>query len=145
MAKNKVLSASRQLDIEDLTMGDVFIRHPFSRYRFVSECVGESMTHQSHADACDINNILKRYESSGVMPTGRSDGQFADVTGLQGDLTEQINKSREVQAAVAKAESDAIAKQQKEAADKAAADAADLARFREAEAKAKARADLQGG
>ncbi|MEM2002562.1 MAG: hypothetical protein QXT77_07965 [Candidatus Methanomethylicaceae archaeon] len=54
------------------------------------------MTHQSHADSCDINNIIRRFDRTGVLPPSDRPQQFADVTGLQGDLTDRINSSREI-------------------------------------------------
>lgn len=71
-------------------------RHAQSRMRIQTFIVGESMTHQSHADSCDINSILSRYEATGVLPPARHAPQYADVTGLQVDLTDAINRSRDV-------------------------------------------------
>lgn len=50
-----------------------------------------SKTLQQHAAACDINNIMNRYARTGSLPPPRGAPQFADVTGLQGDLTERVN------------------------------------------------------
>jgi len=50
-----------------------------------------SRTLQQHAAACDINNIMNRYARTGSLPPPRAAPQFADVTGLQGDLTERVN------------------------------------------------------
>lgn len=71
-------------------------RHPNSRIRIQTFVVGESMTHQSHAESCDINNIISRYENTGYLPEATTSAQFADVTGLQVDLTEAINNSRSI-------------------------------------------------
>lgn len=60
---------------------------------------GESRTHQSFQAACDINAILARYEQGIPLPQSSGDGMFADVTGLQVDLTEAIERSREVRVA----------------------------------------------
>lgn len=72
------------------------VRHPFERHRTPTIILGESMTHQSHAEACDINNIIRRFDRTGALPPATRPEQYADVTGLQGDLTERINSSREI-------------------------------------------------
>lgn len=73
------------------------VRHPMSRTRVRFETEGESKTHQSHAASCDVNNIIARYERTGVLPPTRAVGQFGDVTQYQGDLTDLVNRSREHQ------------------------------------------------
>lgn len=65
------------------------VRKPYERVRVTFETDGPSKTHQSHKDSCDVNQILARYERTGMLPPSRSVGQFGDVTGLQGDLTER--------------------------------------------------------
>jgi len=65
-----------------------YIRSPYTRVRVQFATVGESKTHQAHAESCDVNNIISRYERTGVLPPARSVPQYADVTGLQGDLTD---------------------------------------------------------
>lgn len=71
------------------------IRNPYDRVRTPIEFYKESTTDTSFGNDTDVNNIIKRFHRTGVMPEPRGEGQYADVTGLQGDLTEQINKSRE--------------------------------------------------
>lgn len=80
----------------DLETGEIrfFHRHPFSRERVQTQIIGESLTHQSHHDGCDVNQIMARYNRTGEMPDGRP-GQFADVSNLQGDLTTLVEKARE--------------------------------------------------
>lgn len=41
---------------------------------------GESRTRQSEAAALDINNIMKKYEKTGVLPVIGREGFFADVS-----------------------------------------------------------------
>lgn len=72
------------------------VRHPAIRIRTITPIVGESMTHQSHASSCDINNIIKRFDNTGLLPSGSREGQYADVTPLQGDFTDIINRSKEL-------------------------------------------------
>lgn len=73
----------------------VEVRTPFTRVRTITEITGESMTHQSHASSVDINNIIRRFDNTGVLPPPTGDPVYADVTELQGDLTDRINMSRE--------------------------------------------------
>lgn len=89
---------SNEIDIET---GEIrfFHRHPYARERVQTQIIGESMTHQSHHDGCDVNQIMARYSRTGEMPPGRP-GQFADVSNLQGDLTTLIEKARETSAEV---------------------------------------------
>lgn len=72
------------------------VRHPYERVRVTTTFSGKSMTHQSHAESCDINNIIRKFDRTGVLPPSTRPEQYADVTGLQGDLTERINTSREI-------------------------------------------------
>lgn len=71
------------------------VRHPFSRERVFAPLSGESLTHQSHAEACDINRVIKRYDNTGLLPPGSDQGQYLDVTHLQGDPATLINESRQ--------------------------------------------------
>jgi len=48
---------------------------------------GESMTQQQFKDECDINNILKRYQTTGIMPNGTREPMFDDFTQMP-DLQE---------------------------------------------------------
>lgn len=72
-----------------------FIRNPFTRKRVQFTTDPVSRTHQSHREAVDVNNIIARYERTGQLPPARVQPQYADVTGLQGDLTDLYNVSRE--------------------------------------------------
>lgn len=73
-----------------------FVRGPFVRERVRTPSGGVSRTHQAHADECDINKILARFDNTGSLPPGKGEGQYANVVGLQGDLTTRINHSREI-------------------------------------------------
>lgn len=77
-------------------MQHVIVRHPMERNRYRTPVVGESMTHQSHKDLCDVNAIVKRFDRTGELPPATREAQYADVSSLQGDLTERIAMSREV-------------------------------------------------
>ena len=71
------------------------IRGPFEDLRVVTTVEGESMTDDSHGNDTDVNNIIRRFDRTGQLPTGRGEGQFADVAGLNEDLTVLISRSRE--------------------------------------------------
>lgn len=54
-----------------------------------------SKTRQDHANATDINVIVERYQRTGMMPPSRGvQPQYADVSELQGDITERLEFSR---------------------------------------------------
>lgn len=65
-------------------------RHPLSRVRTFAVMEGESMTHQSHRDSSDINNIIRQFDRSGVLPPATRPAQYGDVSDLNRDLTELI-------------------------------------------------------
>lgn len=72
------------------------VRHPQEYLRVQTHLYGDSLTHQSHADQCDINAIIRRYDNTGSLPPSyNTEPQYADVTHLQGDLTDRINTSRD--------------------------------------------------
>lgn len=62
----------------------------------------EGRTRQEFGDECDLNKIVARAERSGVMPIGREDGVFADLSGirdLHGSL-EEVRRAGEAFAAL---------------------------------------------
>ena len=50
------------------------------------EFVEPSMTEQHFKDECDINQIVARYESTGVMPSGNTPPLFGDFEKFPTDL-----------------------------------------------------------
>lgn len=72
------------------------VRPPWARVRFQTVNEEPSMTQQSHFDQTDVNAIVARFERTGVMPPPMRPGQYADVTGLQGDFTEILNRSEKM-------------------------------------------------
>lgn len=52
----------------------------FVRRRVITECKG-GRTKQSHKDSCDINIMLRRYETKGLLP------RFNATPGRSGDFT----------------------------------------------------------
>lgn len=73
----------------------VHIRKPFERVRVQTMGGGECLVDQSNLLATDVNQIVKTYHRTGVMPEGRTDGVFEDVSLLQGDLTERAAWARD--------------------------------------------------
>jgi len=67
-----------------------FVRRPWQRHRLITEITGESRTHQSHAESCDINHIIRRFDNTGLLPDGRGPGQYEDVTHLQNKQTDEL-------------------------------------------------------
>lgn len=90
MTKKKV-----DLDTGEVKIGLPRVRHPYERERVQIRIEGESKTHQAHKDSCDVNNIIARYERTGELPPNRKRGVYADVTALQGDLTERAAFAKE--------------------------------------------------
>ncbi len=54
-------------------------------------CPEESRTRQSEAAACNINNIMARYEKTGVLPLQGREGFFADVSEM-GDYRQAMDQ-----------------------------------------------------
>lgn len=73
-----------------------FVRPPYFRERCAFRTTGVSRTQQAHAAACDVNKIIARFERTGEMPKARFAPSYADVTLLQGDLTEREAFARSV-------------------------------------------------
>nr|QJB20569.1 MAG: internal scaffolding protein [Microvirus sp.] len=70
---------------------DIPFQTPFGSHRSVDLiCLDESLTLQSCKDECDINNILDRWQSTGILEHARQDdgffGDFLDVHDYQSSL-----------------------------------------------------------
>lgn len=74
--------------------GAVFVEPHTLRRRVQIDWVEESLTMQSFKDECDANRILANYMRTGQLPPSHRQGVYADVTNLQGDLTEKISAAR---------------------------------------------------
>lgn len=72
------------------------VRKPYSRTRIYTPIEGESMTHESHAESCDINNIIRQFDRTGVLPPPTRQPYYGDVTALQVDMTEAVAASQEI-------------------------------------------------
>lgn len=77
-----------------LLTGEPF-RRQMSRVRLFTVIEGESMTHQAHAESCDINNIIRQFDRTGVLPDPKRQGQYADVSALNDSLTNLLNVQKE--------------------------------------------------
>lgn len=57
-----------------------------------------SLTKQGDKDSCDVNQIMKRYEKTGILPPYTTPGYFADVSEF-GDfhrVTEVVRQTQEI-------------------------------------------------
>lgn len=97
-----------------------FVRPPWHRARLRVHYSAASRTQQSHKDLTDINNIVNRYQRTGQLPPGRQ-GQYGDVTALQGDLGEVILRNQETIDKAKEFEADYKSKKDAEKAAKKAA------------------------
>lgn len=91
--------SKKQSDLESY-INAKFPNRP-KRRRVFSDTVGESMTHQSFKDECDINNIIRTWERTGLDPS-RADktpryGDFSDMS----DYHEALNLVSDVNNAFA--------------------------------------------
>lgn len=62
------------------------------RIRIVTPIIGESMTKQSFAEECDVNNILRSYAKNGIMPHVNSKpASYLDVSDFNPDYLSTMN------------------------------------------------------
>ncbi len=54
---------------------------------------GPSMTRQADADGCDINKIVSRYKTTGVLPAAKDAAIYADVSEM-GDYRTAVEQVR---------------------------------------------------
>lgn len=74
------------------------LRKPFHRTRSQLSFEGrESKTDTSFGNDTDVNNIVARFARTGQLPPPQGQPQYADVTGLQQDLTTIIQKGKDAQ------------------------------------------------
>ena len=65
-----------------------FDEHP--RVQF--NTIGESLTHQAPKDECDINNIMAKWERTGVLDHfNKHQGQYGDFTEIPTNYQESLN------------------------------------------------------
>ncbi|AXH77718.1 MAG: internal scaffolding protein [Microviridae sp.] len=68
-------------------------RWPYQKLRVIARNPEPSVVQHSHHDQTDINLIVARFQRDGYFPPNNTNPQYADVTPLQGDLTELHNRS----------------------------------------------------
>jgi len=69
------------------------IQRWYGRKRVPVPAGGESCTDRSFGNDTDINHIVARFARTGVLPLQPNNLPFEDVTELQGDLAELLDKS----------------------------------------------------
>ena len=80
-----------------------YIRKPYDRERSsVDFSQVDSVTDTSFGNDTDVNNIVERFARTGSLPQPVVPANYADVTGLQGDFTELIEKGKEAMAELEK-------------------------------------------
>lgn len=71
------------------------IRKPYDRVRVIKDLSGQvKKTDASQGNDTNINNIVARFKRTGELPEG-APGEYCDVSALQGDLTELIQKGED--------------------------------------------------
>ena len=71
------------------------IRSCYHRARHVTEILGESCTQATDGNTTDVNKIMARFTRTGILPEATREGQYADVTDLQGDITEILERGKQ--------------------------------------------------
>lgn len=57
------------------------MRHPFNTIQVGHDCIGETRTVQYFKDECDINTIMSKYQSTGVIEhLTKRQGGYGDVS-----------------------------------------------------------------
>lgn len=70
------------------------IRNAYQRVRHISEFIGESRVQAGNGNDTDINRIMERFTRTGILPGETRQGQYADVTALQGDPQDILNAGK---------------------------------------------------
>lgn len=114
------------------------VRKYYEPYRVVTKTGGESATDTSFGNDTNINRIIARFKRDGesIKPPEPGTLNYEDVTGLQGDLTETIQRAKDAQIELEKLQ----AKANQEAAAEAAADKKLFQELKAEKAKAAAQA-----
>ncbi|AXL14438.1 internal scaffolding protein [Microviridae sp.] len=107
------------------------IQRWYQRNRYPQINGGESRTDTSFGNDTDINKIVERFARTGTLPEGPSvQPHFGDVTEMQGDLTELLQKSETGRKALAELQAQQAADQEA----RLAKDAKELEEFRKQKA-----------
>ena len=75
--------------------GPLIIRNAYNTIRTPIRIEGESRTQAIKGNETDVNAIMERFTRTGVMPPITTEQQYADVTDLQNDLQEILQKGEE--------------------------------------------------
>lgn len=71
------------------------MRKAWERERCPTPMKTESVTDQTAAGETDVNTIVQRFQRTGHLPPGKGPGMYADVSEIQGDLTERLIWAKE--------------------------------------------------
>lgn len=74
-------------------------RNRFWRVGFPIEVFAPSRTKQSFLAETDVNNIIKRYRVTGLLPQHQGDPMYADFSKLPSDYQDALNKVLDAEAA----------------------------------------------
>lgn len=74
----------------------MLLRSPYDRHRVPTVIEGPSRTEASHAEASDINYIVKRFARTGSLPPPTRQGTYADCTPFSGSLLERLEWADEI-------------------------------------------------
>jgi hypothetical protein len=74
-----------------------YVRPYWARVRKQKFNTQPTMTDNAHKDLTDINNVVKRYLRTGALPaTPNKQEMYEDITHMQGEFTEVINRGKEL-------------------------------------------------
>lgn len=63
---------------------------PYHRRRVSKRFEKPSLTHQSHAESCDVNRIIDAYSRTGSLPPEKRPKKYGDVTALNKPMGELV-------------------------------------------------------
>ena len=90
------------------------VRRPWERQRTVTPISSETDTVQDTYNDTNVNAVVARYTRSGYLPPAQKPPVYADVTSLQGDLTEAIQRGNEARIELAKIQAAAATQNERE-------------------------------
>lgn len=83
------------------------IRNAYQTVRSVTEILGESKVQATVGNDTDVNRIMERFTRTGIMPQPTETPQYADVTALQGDPQEILQRGKEAEIQLAELQAEA--------------------------------------
>lgn len=105
-------------------------RRPWEEMRLQTIFEGESRTQQSHRESVDINNIIKKFDRTGQLPSPTRPAQYGDVSDLNRPYGELIEESRNTLDQVGQFVESSQAEAKKKQAEADALEKAELEEFR---------------